>query len=57
MSEDAPPRAVRDVWRVWVHEHTRALFWLSVALAIPYLVLCNGLAIFIVSALLGGNCG
>lgn len=55
---DVPRPAWRDLWRVWVHKHARTLFWVGVALAVPYLVICNGLAILVVTALLGGgNCG
>ena len=41
----------------WVRAHPRGLLVVGVLLALPYLVLCNGLAVFIVSSLLTGGCG
>jgi hypothetical protein len=42
----------------WVQANARKLFIAVVVLAVPYLLLCNGMAIFIVSALFSsGSCG
>ena len=42
----------------WVAAYPQGTFWLLVLLALPYLLLCNGLAIMVfLAALRSGGCG
>jgi len=52
-------RSSLDQVNDWIEANSRRVFWVAVVLALPYLVLCNALAITIASALLGagGSCG
>jgi len=59
---DAPPGpsagdVLRERWAGWVSTHGRQLFWLALLLALPYLVVCNAIGLFIARGLLSGGCG
>lgn len=41
----------------WVQTHPRGMVIALVVVSLPYLILCNGLALFIVGSLLSGGCG
>ncbi|MBN1874729.1 MAG: hypothetical protein JXA33_10905 [Anaerolineae bacterium] len=57
MNEQKQTSPVEQI-NAWVAQNAKRIFWVALVLAVPYLVLCNALAIFVVSALLsGGNCG
>ena len=41
----------------WIAAHPRAVIITGLALALPYLLICTGMAGMIASSLLGGGCG
>jgi hypothetical protein len=42
----------------WVREHPRRMIVIALVLALPYLLICNGMAIMVFATMIGaGGCG
>jgi len=41
----------------WIQQRPRAVIVTLAVLAVPYLIICSGLAVLLASGLVGGTCG
>jgi len=60
-AEDAPEdddaRSPLDIIRAWAEKRSKVLLVALVIAILPYLILCNGMAILVVKGLLSSGCG
>jgi len=54
---DAPGKTPRDLIRAWAEKNARWLLIGFVVALLPYLLVCNGMAVLVVRGLLSGSCG
>jgi len=52
-SQTSPPVTLT----AWIQQRPRAVIITLAVLAVPYLIICSGLAILLASGLAGGTCG
>jgi len=52
-----PGRTPREIVSAWAAEHSRGLLIALIVAALPYLIICNGMAILVVTGLLSSGCG